>query len=170
MDVVELPQGDCPVPVCFDKHASEADATIVIGRIKPHTDFHGKYESGLMKMITIGLGKRRGAEIMHNAVNKKEGVYGMLEYIPRIALQALKVGNIVAGMGAECNLLLRRFVSSLLNLRCLPTSNAAIVENAYDETKLIKAVPAAAIPDEEPALLDIARASMPRLPVQVLQH
>eukprot|EP01052_Picozoa_sp_SAG31_P025820 SAG31_NODE_2289_length_6000_cov_3.020336_7_plen_36_part_01 len=36
MDVVELPQGDCPVPVCFDKHASEADATIVIGRIKPH--------------------------------------------------------------------------------------------------------------------------------------
>lgn len=40
MDVVELEQGPCPVPVCFDKLASEADAVIVINRVKPHTDFH----------------------------------------------------------------------------------------------------------------------------------
>ena len=142
MEVVKLEQGECPVPVWFDKYASEADACIVMNRIKPHTDFHSKYESGLMKMIAIGLGKRRGAETMHNAVNKRQGVYGMLEHIPKIARQALRVGNICAGL--------------------------AIVENAYDETKLIKAMVSDRIAEEEPALLDIARAAMPRLPVDAV--
>ena len=51
--------------VRIDKNAAEADGIIVAGRIKPHTDFQGLYESGLMKMMAIGLGKREGADICH---------------------------------------------------------------------------------------------------------
>jgi hypothetical protein len=53
--------------VRIDRNAAEADGIVVAGRIKPHTDFHGPYESGLMKMMTIGLGKREGADICHKA-------------------------------------------------------------------------------------------------------
>ena len=53
--------------VRIDKNAAEADGIIVAGRIKPHTDFHGTHESGLMKMMTIGLGKREGADVCHDA-------------------------------------------------------------------------------------------------------
>jgi len=51
--------------VRIDKNAAEADGIIVAGRIKPHTDFHGTFESGLMKMMAIGLGKREGADVCH---------------------------------------------------------------------------------------------------------
>ncbi len=54
-------------PVYIDKNAAEADGIIVVGRIKPHTDFRGPYESGIMKMMTIGLGKQYGAEQFHKA-------------------------------------------------------------------------------------------------------
>jgi len=53
--------------VRIDKNAASADGIIVAGRVKPHTDFRGPYESGLMKMMTIGLGKREGADIFHDA-------------------------------------------------------------------------------------------------------
>ncbi|WP_010254054.1 lactate racemase domain-containing protein [Treponema primitia] len=53
--------------VRIDRNAAESDAIIVAGRIKPHTDFRGPYESGLMKMMAIGLGKREGASICHEA-------------------------------------------------------------------------------------------------------
>ena len=46
-------------PVYVDRNALKADGIIVVGRVKPHTDFKDKMESGLMKMIVIGLGKRR---------------------------------------------------------------------------------------------------------------
>lgn len=57
-----LPNG---LPVYVDKVAASADAIVVINRIKPHTAFRGKIESGLMKMISIGLGKQKGAETCH---------------------------------------------------------------------------------------------------------
>lgn len=54
------------VPVYFDRIAYEqADVVIPVGRVKPHTDFHGPVESGLMKMIAIGLGKQKGADTFH---------------------------------------------------------------------------------------------------------
>lgn len=65
MEVVRvdtLPNG---LPVYADKAAAEADAIVVINRIKPHTAFRAKIESGLMKMISIGLGKQKGAEACH---------------------------------------------------------------------------------------------------------
>ena len=53
-------------PVFVDKNASEADGIILFNRIKPHTSFRGRYESGLMKMMAIGLGKQHGAESIHH--------------------------------------------------------------------------------------------------------
>ncbi|MEX2015170.1 MAG: hypothetical protein WD873_00945 [Candidatus Hydrogenedentales bacterium] len=61
MDVVELPRGDLSFRLFMDSCVHESDGAILINRIKPHTDFHGRYESGLMKMALIGLGKLRGS-------------------------------------------------------------------------------------------------------------
>ena len=66
MDTVLLGHVEGGVPVWFDKTAySEADITIPINRVKPHTDFHGPIESGLMKLLAIGLGKQKGADTFH---------------------------------------------------------------------------------------------------------
>ncbi len=65
MDVVELGRLRDGSEVCWDRHAHAADAVIVIGRIKPHTLFRGPFESGLIKMSVIGVGKQRGAMSMH---------------------------------------------------------------------------------------------------------
>ncbi len=94
MQVVELNQGGLTNKVYMDKYAYEADGTIVINRIKVHTDFHGTTESGLMKMCVIGLGKHKQALEMH-----KYGVYGLRELIPITARQVLKEGNIIMGIG-----------------------------------------------------------------------
>ncbi|MCI8526322.1 MAG: DUF2088 domain-containing protein [Oscillospiraceae bacterium] len=59
--------------VCIDRNAAEADGIVVVGRVKPHTDFRGPYESGLMKMMVIGLGKQRGAETFHKEGPAKMG-------------------------------------------------------------------------------------------------
>jgi nickel-dependent lactate racemase len=56
------------IPVHFDKQAYEADHVLVCGRVKPHTNFVGDIESGLMKMMLIGLGKHNGAKIYHRAI------------------------------------------------------------------------------------------------------
>ena len=85
MDVVELGRTKSGMPVLLDKIAHEADGIIITNRIKPHVCFRGPYESGLMKMITIGLGKQRGADIAHNL-----GFGKMPEHIPEIALESLK--------------------------------------------------------------------------------
>ena len=67
MDVVKIGQTDEGNDVYIGKDASEADGIIVCGRIKPHTCFRGPYESGIMKMMTIGLGKQAGAAVCHEA-------------------------------------------------------------------------------------------------------
>jgi len=135
MDVVELPREACPVPVYFDRLASEADATILINRVKPHTSFRGRFESGLMKMLAIGLGKHRQALAIHGL-----GVPGLRDVMPAVARQVLAHANVVLGI--------------------------AVVENACDEIAAVKAIPADRIPVEEPALLELARANMPSLPLE----
>ncbi|MDP6439681.1 MAG: DUF362 domain-containing protein [Candidatus Brocadiia bacterium] len=137
MAVVELPQGTLPVKVYFDRNAFQADATIAVNRIKVHTDYHGPYESGLMKMLVIGLGKQAQATAIHT-----HGVRGLREVIPQVARQILAHANVIMGV--------------------------AIVENAYDQTMLVRAIPAQEIPDREPELLAIARVNMPSLPVDEL--
>lgn len=75
--VGELPNG---LPVYVDKYASEADGIVVINRIKPHTAFRGPVESGIMKMISIGLGKQKGAEACHQL-----GFKHMAVHVPAMA-------------------------------------------------------------------------------------
>ncbi len=94
MEVVELEQSSCEVPVYQDRHAYESDSVIVINRIKPHTDFHGKHESGLMKMIAIGLGKRHQAIEIH-----RHGVRGLREIVPDVARRVLEQSRIILGIG-----------------------------------------------------------------------
>ena len=62
VEVGKMPDGD---PVRMDRFAFESDAVVVVGRIKGHTAFRGPYESGLVKMIAVGLGKREGADLLH---------------------------------------------------------------------------------------------------------
>lgn len=68
LQVVELGKTSDGIPVCMDRSAHEADHIIVLNRIKKHTDFIGEIESGLMKLMVIGLGKITGAERYHQAM------------------------------------------------------------------------------------------------------
>lgn len=131
--VAHTPHG---VPVHFDKHAFEADHVLVCGRIKPHTGFVGEIESGLHKMMLIGLGKHEGAKIYHRAIMD----FSFLEIIRAVADEVLERCNVIAGLG--------------------------IVENAYDETGLIAAVAPQHFFEREKELLITAKNWMPRLPFE----
>jgi len=100
MEVVALPADDCPVPVATDALAYRAAATILVNRVKPHTDFHGPHESGLVKMAAIGLGKRVQAEALH-----AYGVPGLRDLMPLVARQVLRHGNVALGVGIVENAL-----------------------------------------------------------------
>jgi hypothetical protein len=65
MDVVQVGSLEDGTPVLLNRLALEADGVVLVNRIKPHTSFRGRYESGLMKMMTIGLGSHRGAAMAH---------------------------------------------------------------------------------------------------------
>ena len=94
MDTVELGEV-CPgVPVFIDRNAREgADIVIPINRVKPHTDFRGEIESGLMKMIAIGLGKQKGADTFH-----RQGFTTFHELIPAVAEFTMSKVNIPFGL------------------------------------------------------------------------
>jgi hypothetical protein len=94
MDVVEVGRLPNGIPVYTDKHAYEADKVIVINRIKPHTAFRGPVESGLMKMITIGLGKQKGAEAAHMYSNKF-----MAEHVIEMAKVVFAKVPVIFGLG-----------------------------------------------------------------------
>lgn len=65
MDVVKVSELDSGMPIYCDKYAAEADGILLFHKIKPHTHFKGKHESGLVKMISIGIGKHLGAYEFH---------------------------------------------------------------------------------------------------------
>lgn len=93
MDVVRIGETDQGMPVYVDRYAHAADAIVLINRVKPHVAFRGQYESGLMKMIAIGLGKQKGAEVCH-----RKGMGCMAENITAIANVALRMTNILFGI------------------------------------------------------------------------
>jgi len=134
METVVVCQAQEGFPVHFDRHAYEADHVLVCGRIKPHTRFVGDVESGLMKMMLIGLGKHAGARVYHQAIQD----YSFGQILRSVAREVLEQCNIVAGL--------------------------AVVENAYDETAEIAAVAPAEFERRERELLEHARQWMPRLP------
>ena len=125
------------IPAVIDKNAYEADGIIVVNRVKPHTSFHSDIESGMMKMIAIGLGKKVQAENIHSF-----GTEGLRQYIAPVARKILETGKVIAGIG--------------------------IVENSRDKVMEIKAFLPEDIEQGEMRLLQKARESMPRLPVDQL--
>ncbi len=131
MEVVNL-SAEGQSPVYFDKFAIAADHTVVVGRVKLHTSFRGPYESGLVKMIAIGLGKQKGAELCHS-----QGLEKMSAQIESMARVALAKTHILCGV--------------------------ALLENGYDESCKIVAMPAGEILAQEPSLLDEARSYMPQV-------
>ncbi len=134
METVVIGQAPEGFDVHFDRHAFAADFVIVVNRIKPHTQFTGPIESGLMKMLLIGLGKHRGAEIYHRAAWD----YGFDRIV--------------------------RSVARIVLTRCRILVGIAIVEDAYDDTAYIEAVPPAEFETREPQLLRQAKEWMPKLP------
>jgi hypothetical protein len=94
MSTVQIGDIDGRIPVFIDRHArDDADVIIPINRVKPHTDFSGPVESGLLKMIAIGLGKQRGADAFHG-----QGFATFAELIPRVAEVSLAQLNIPFGL------------------------------------------------------------------------
>jgi hypothetical protein len=98
MDVAEIGKLDNGLPVYMDRHAYNADGIVVIGRVKPHTAFRGPSESGLVKMIAIGLGKQRGAESCH-----AYGFKYMSELIQAMSSIALERAPILFGVATVEN-------------------------------------------------------------------
>ena len=98
MEVDEIGKLEKGSPVYMDRIALKADGIIVVGRVKPHTDFKGKIESGLMKMISIGLGKQKGAEMIH--WYQSEGYH---ELIPEVATLIMKKTRILLGLAVVEN-------------------------------------------------------------------
>lgn len=134
MDVVELFTSKLGFPVVFDRHAAEADHVVVCNRVKPHTVFAGPVESGLAKMLLVGLGKRQGAATCHLAFAE----YGFSTVIESVLPELIERSRLLAGV--------------------------AVVENARDEPARIAAVAPHVLVDRETELLEHARALMARLP------
>jgi len=120
-------------PVYVDRNALRAEGIIVVGRVKPHTDFKGEIESGLMKMMVIGLGKQKGAEMIHRF--KSEGYHKL---IPEAARLIMKKAPIILGL--------------------------AVLEDAYHNIAVVKAIEPQNIEREETKLLEKAKALLARIP------
>ena len=93
MEVVEVDQLEDGTPVLVNRLALEAEGVVLINRIKPHTSFRGPFESGLMKMMTIGLGSHRGATIAHS-----KGAQGLANVIPAWGKAILEKAPILMGL------------------------------------------------------------------------
>lgn len=136
MDTQVLGTTSAGVDVHVDALAMKADHIILVNRIKPHTRIIGPYESGLVKMMLIGLGKHKGAAEYHRAMTRQR----FDEIVAEAAPMILAHTRLLMGL--------------------------AIVENAFDEVAHIEAIEADQILNREPELLELARRKMPRLPFE----
>jgi hypothetical protein len=137
MDVVQVGEA-LGLPVWLDRFAAEADWIGVVNRVKPHTDFKGEIESGLFKMMTIGLGKYRGATQYHRA-NVDHGYEKVITSVGREMLGKARIGF-----------------------------GLAILENGYDETAHVEAFAPRSLEAGERRLLKQARDWMMRLPFSAM--
>ncbi|MCC7261676.1 MAG: DUF2088 domain-containing protein [Candidatus Latescibacteria bacterium] len=93
MEVVQVGELADGTPVLINKLALEADGIVLINRVKPHTSFRGPFESGLMKMLTIGLGSHKGATLAHS-----QGAQGLARLIPAWGEVILKKAPVLLGV------------------------------------------------------------------------
>src|SRR5437763_1683711 len=138
LEVVSLGKTDDGIEAFMDKMAYESDGVMLVGRVKWHTDFAGKIESGLFKMMAIGLGKFAGAQRYHAYAYK----LGLEHVIRSVGRQVLKSGKILGGL--------------------------AILEDANHHTAQLTAVPVDEMERTEEELLALVRTWMGRIPMQVL--
>ena len=138
MDTVVVCEAAEGYPIYFDKQAYDADHVVVCNRIKPHTLFAGDIQSGLMKMMLIGLGKHDGAKTYHRAIKD----YSFGQILRSVAKEVLSKCSILAGL--------------------------AIVENSYGQTARIQALQPESLEDGEKLLLQQAKLWMPRLPFRAV--
>jgi len=134
METVVVGRAPEGFPIHFDRLAFEADHVVVCNRVKPHTGFAGPIESGLLKMLLIGLGKHAGATICHRAI------------------QDFGFTQVLRGAGP------------VLLARCRIPAGLAVVENAYGQIARIEAVRPSEFEAREQELLRLAKRLMPRLP------
>ena len=132
------PLGSTPdgIEAFMDKNAYNSDGVFLIGRVKWHTDFAGKIESGLFKMMAIGLGKFAGAQRYHTFAYR----LGLEHVIRSIGRQVLKSGKILGGL--------------------------AILEDANHNTGQLTAVPVSRMEQQEEELLALCKSWMGRIPVK----
>ena len=133
-DVVSLGRTADGIEVFMDAAAHAADGVMIVARVKWHTSFSGRLESGLMKMMAIGLGKFAGAQNYHTQAQR----LGLEHVIRTAGRQVLQSGRMIGGL--------------------------AILEDAHHNTAQLEAVPADAIEQRDEALLARAKSWMPRLP------
>jgi hypothetical protein len=126
------------VPVYFSKDSLSMDHCVVINRVKPHTKFKGPVESGIFKMLCIGMGKHKGAAALHQAALR----HGFYPVIKAAGDSVIRCSNL-------------RFA-------------LAVVENQHDEPVEIKAMLPGDIFTEEARLLEISKSLFPRLPFKRL--
>ena len=139
METVEVGRGQThDVPVVSDAAAAAADGICVINRIKPHTSFAGDVESGLSKMLVIGMGKQRGAKLAHQYALD----WSFRDMLPEITAVILEQLPIVGGI--------------------------AIVEDQHDATARIEGVPPSGFLSREAELLTDAYELLPQLPFDTL--
>ena len=136
MEVEQVGETEEGVAVYFDKHAYEADHVVVSGRVKAHTSFTGEIESGLHKMMLIGLGKHKGAALYHQAIVH----YSFDRIVRSVGQTVIDKCGVLFGLG--------------------------IVENQSDKTALVRAVAPADFVEGEKELLMLAKRWMPSLPFE----
>jgi hypothetical protein len=134
MEVVRVCDSKLGFPVLFDRNAFEADHVVVCNRVKPHTLYSSSIQSGLLKMLMIGLGKREGAATFHRAI-LEHGFRAVLEDVGPKLLE-----------------------------RCGVLAGVALVERGDDRTAWIEALPPERFFSDEPRLLEMANRWMPKLP------
>ncbi len=137
LDVVPLGKTAQGIQTYMDRNAYESDAVMLAGRVKWHTDFMGKIESGLFKMIAIGLGKFAGAQHYHTYAYK----LGLEKTIREIGRTVLASGKVLGGL--------------------------AILEDAHHNTAKIEAVPVEGMEQREEELLALAKSWMGRIPMDL---
>lgn len=138
LDVVPLGKTADSIEAFMDRNAYDSDGVMLIGRVKAHTDFAGKIESGLFKMMAIGLGKFAGAQRYHTYAYK----LGLEHVIRSVGRQVLKSGKILGGL--------------------------AILEDANHNTAQLDAVPVEEMERKEEENLALVKSWMAKIPVPAL--
>lgn len=98
MEVVEIGKLSNGAPIYVDKIAMEADGIVLFNKVKPHTEIRGDHESGLLKIIAIGLGNHEGASMFH-----AQGAYKMPGFLPEIGEALIATGKVCFGVGVVQN-------------------------------------------------------------------